>query len=45
MKVMNGRMDRASSEIGRDDRVPFAAVLHGSIWFSRREKCGLSNLC
>ena len=35
MKVMNGRMNRASSEIGRDDTVPVAAVLHGSIWFSR----------
>ena len=35
MKVMNGKMDRASSEIGRDDIVPIAAVLHGSIWFSR----------
>ena len=38
MKVMNGVMDRVSSEIGRDDIVPIAAVLHGSIWFNHREK-------
>ena len=38
-------MDRALSEIGRDDTVPIAAVLHGSIWFNRREKWGLLNLC
>ena len=30
MKIMNGIMDRASSEKGRDDTVPIAAVLHGS---------------
>ena len=38
MKVINGMMDRASSEIGRDDTVPIAAVLHASIRFNCREK-------
>ena len=38
MKVMSIEMDRLLIEIGRDDMVPIAAVLHGSIWFNHREK-------
>ena len=35
---MNVEMDRVSMGIGRDDLVPIAAVLHGSMCFSRQEK-------
>ena len=35
---MNVEIDRVSMGIGRDDLVPIAAVLQGSMCFSRREK-------
>jgi hypothetical protein len=45
MKVMNVEMDRLLIEIGRDGKVPIAAVLHGSMCHNCQEKWGVLNLC
>ena len=45
MKVMNGVIDRASIEIGRDGTVPVVAVQHGLMCCKHCIKYGLLNFC